>query len=79
MTEIEGLACEVAGRGGNSGRWEREAREGGARPESRRSRGGQPQESEGRRDRARGPERGRDVVKSEEAGGRKREADHRRG
>lgn len=74
MTEIEGLACEVAGRGGNSGSWEREAKEGGGeRPENQGSGGRQtpreedlePQGKEGAfrergRDRLRGMERMRE-------------------
>ena len=73
MTEIEGLACEVAGRGGNSGSREREAKGGGGRPEIQGSGGRQtpreedlePQGKEGAfrergRDRLRGMERMRE-------------------
>ena len=54
MTEIEGLACEVAGRGGNSGSWERPEEEergqrakgvGGGGPQERKTQS--PQGKEG--------------------------------
>ena len=74
VTEIEGLACEVAGRGGNSGSREREAKGGGGeKPENQGSGGRQtPREEdlepqgkegafrEGGRDRLRGMERMRE-------------------
>ena len=73
VTEIEGLAREVAGRGRNSGSREREAKGGGERPENQGSGGRQtprgedlePQGKEGAfrqggRDRLRGMERMRE-------------------
>lgn len=73
MTEIEGLAREVAGRGGNSGSREREAKGGGERPENQGSGGRQTPRREdleppgkegafreGGRDRLRGMERMRE-------------------
>lgn len=73
MTEIEGLAREVAGRGGNSGSREREAKGGGERPENQGSGGRQTPRGEdleppgkegafreGGRDRLRGMERMRE-------------------
>lgn len=73
MTEIEGLAREVAGRGRNSGSREREAKGGGERPENQGSGGRQTPRGEdleppgkegafreGGRDRLRGMERMRE-------------------
>jgi len=73
VTEIEGLAREVAGRGGNSGSREREAKGGGERPENQGSGGRQTPRGEdleppgkegafreGGRDRLRGMERMRE-------------------